>query len=117
MSRRWLYGAVVIMALIACLVGGVFFYGRPPSSTSSEEAQRSSEALHETWERGAKEVIREYKETQNPVEARDRLLSLRVPTAERESHLALVLALEAFIQKRRDAEGRWQRAIEPFSPL
>lgn len=117
MPRRWLYATVVAIVLIACLAGGVFFYARSSSPASPEGAQLSPEALHEAWDRGARDVIRAYGETQNPVEARDQLLRLRVPPAERESHLALVLALEAFIQKRSDAETRWQRALEPFSPL
>ncbi len=117
MSRRWLCVVVLAIVLIACLVGAIFLYHRSSSVAPQEGAQPSPEALHEAWDRGAREVIRGYRETQNPVEARDELLRLRVPATERESHLALVLALEAFIQKRSDAQVRWQRALEPFSPL
>ena len=105
-------------ALMAAVAGGVILYrhrvGLPPQT---ERHQTSPEELRLEWSSSVNGVIREYTQDKNAIKARDQLLSLKVPAEKREEHLALVLALEAFIQQRNDAETRWQRAIVPFSGL
>ncbi len=112
---RALLGAVMGIAIVS---GGVVLYRQNQASTVEESASHvSPEEVLRAWELGVKGAVQGYEQDKNALKARDLLLALRVPAEKREQHLSLVLALEAAIQQRKDAESRWQRAVEPFSGL
>lgn len=105
------------VCLIITIVGLITYRYYAPATTPTTQAQRSSEEIRQAWESGVTDIVQVYSREKNAVQARDRLLTLTVPSDKREQHLALVLALEAMIQRRTDADERWERAIEGLPGL
>lgn len=117
MQKHWrvaFFGTLVLAAVVTGLSAYRYRLSSPPATL---RPQHSTEEIRRTWEVGVSDVVRSYTQDGNAVQARDRLLALTVPVDKREQHLALVLALEAEIQGRADADTRWQRAMELLSRL
>lgn len=112
-SRALLVGCGVAALIIGG--GSVWYVSRSPSAEMV--VARSPEEILRGWQEGVREVIRRYPNERSAMQARDELLALTVPAQHRSVHLGLVLALEAALQQRSDAQQRWIQATEAFQGL
>lgn len=112
-SRALLVGCGVAALIIGG--GSVWYLFRSPSAEMV--VARSPEEILQGWQEGVRGVVRRYPGELTAMQARDELLGLTVPAQHRSVHLGLVLALEAAIQQRSDAQQRWIQATEAFQGL
>lgn len=105
--------------LIVCCLGfvGLWYMRRTTDDSSTQVQRRSPEEIRRTWKEGTIATLQLYEQEHNPQQAKAKLLALTVPTEGRDAHLALVLAFEAKIQERADAEERLQVARAAFNAV
>lgn len=107
MCSRRIFGGILLLIMLG---GGFWIGARLLPSRPTMGVTPSQEEIQQSWNVGVKRVIEEYESSKNAVQAKQQLLALTVPAHAREVHLALVLALEAKIQGRDDAETRLDAA-------
>ncbi len=98
-----------VMVLLSSVVG--FFVWRKPSVT----VVKSEAEIRSEWQREVRAIIRDYPSEKNAAQTRDALLGLRVTAADRDTHLALVLAMQAIVNGTPGADARWQAAVAQVS--
>lgn len=110
LSREvWIVSAVLILCS-AAFFGLWYGYRTKRGAESPPQITKSSTEIRAEWRAGVEQAMAAYDQEQNAQQAKAALLRLTVPSDARDAHLALVLALEAKIQSRADAETRLQTA-------
>lgn len=103
---------MVVLVLIVCVVLLIRQYVSPslPSASVSDGSSArsqppiiSSTELEAQWKQSITSILTDYDKTSDARSARERVLALRVPAAEKDLHLALFMALNALTESR--AEG------------
>lgn len=120
-TQRWvLVGLALVVLGCAAWFGLSYFHpapsGTPVNTTSTQAAAPavSPEELRSTWIAGVSSTLAFYDGGGSPAEARDALLSLRVPGEFRDIHLDLVLAFQALVDKTVQAQILLEKARAAF---
>ena len=106
--RFWvILGGIVVLLSSAV---GFFVWRKPEAPVVKSEAEIRSE-----WHEEVGMIIRDYPSKKNALQTRDALVGLRVTAADRDTHLALVLAMQAIVNGTPGADARWQAAVAQVS--
>lgn len=105
--------AVLLLGLVSLIVWRSRSKTSLPVPIALPEISQSE--LHASWNREVEDALQQYKQDKNALAARDRLLALRVAADDRETHLKLVLALQALTDKQRDGAVRLKEAEQKFA--
>lgn len=105
----------LIVLVIGIGIAGFFLLRSTRSALVPDSAvdtpARSQEEIRAEWRQKAQAVVDQYRQDQNAERARDGMVALTVASADRETHLALVLAFEAGRQQAAGAEERLREAL------
>ncbi len=76
----------------------------------------SSTQMRLQWREAVTTVLATYAADHEALRARDALLALTVATADQDTHLHLVLALDGLARQTKGAEKSWKVAVRAFAP-
>ncbi len=73
--------------------------------------------LHAEWQTGVRAILAEYDRTGDARSAKERLLTVRVPGTQRDTHLALYIAFHALSESRPEARAKLTAARAAFESV
>ncbi len=80
----------------------------PPASV------RSLAQIHIDWQKAVRDILTTYEQDHQAIRARDALLALTVAPTDQQTHLQLVLALNAVSEGASKADAKWKAAKQAF---
>lgn len=108
--------ASLALGTVACVVGGGIWWGAYKKTSSVESIQgRAPIEIHADWQRQTQRILSVYEQDKDVAKALGALLELTVIQEDRDTHLALILALEARRQNQPDADARFAQAMAKFT--
>lgn len=116
-SKHVVLLSVLVVLVIALGAAGFLslkgrVYETDRSTPVATEPVRSQDEIQQAWRISAQAAVAQYRQDQNAEKARDALVALKVANADRDVHLALVLAFEGKRQNVTGAGARLEQALK-----
>ncbi|HEU0051020.1 MAG TPA: hypothetical protein VFQ60_03115 [Patescibacteria group bacterium] len=115
MRRIGLVAALSILVVVICVLLARRFLVSRLSVPAPIQAPVSAEEMHRTWIESVSSTLAAFDQHQDARAARDALVKLMVTKDDKEIHLNLVLAFQAFLDGNKNAAVLLRRARQLFS--